>query len=152
MKFESKYKTFHSWHCFWKCCLGNHRHFVQGELSYSRPRNPKGHITAVGNWQIVWRLIDNDRLQLWNHYIFRNTRIDWCSSIPGHTILQLQTWQNMLQLDQNPTEACDLNSSCPGQNGHHFADIFKWISMYEKFCILIRVSLKFVPNDPIDSK
>ena len=28
VKFESKYKTFHSWKCTWKCHLGNGGHFV----------------------------------------------------------------------------------------------------------------------------
>ena len=37
--------------------------------------------------------------------------------------------------------------------GRHFADdIFKCIPMNEKFCILIRISLKFVPNGSIDNK
>ena len=31
------------------------------------------------------------------------------------------------------------------QNGHHFADIFKWISLNENFWILNRISLKYVP-------
>ena len=45
----------------------------------------------------------------------------------------------------------NLNSS-PGQNGHQFADdIFKCIFMNDKFCILIPVSLKFVPKSPIDN-
>ena len=34
----------------------------------------------------------------------------------------------------------------PGQNGRHFADdIFRCIFMSEKFCILIKISLEFVP-------
>ena len=46
-----------------------------------------------------------------------------------------------------------VNSSPPGQNGRHFADgIFKCIFMNEKFCILIKISLKLVPNDLIDNK
>ena len=37
-----------------------------------------------------------------------------------------------------------------GQNGRHFAhDIFNRIFINEKFCILNRISLKFVPKDPI---
>ena len=45
-----------------------------------------------------------------------------------------------------------LNSSPPGQNGRHFADdIFKCTFVNEKFCILIWISLKFVPKDPIDN-
>ena len=39
----------------------------------------------------------------------------------------------------------------PGQNGRHVADdIFRCIFMYEKFIILIGVSLKIVPNGQID--
>ena len=38
------------------------------------------------------------------------------------------------------------------QNSHHFADDrFKCIFMNEKWCILIRISLKFVPKGPIDN-
>ena len=47
----------------------------------------------------------------------------------------------------------DANSFPPRQNGRHFADnIFKCIFMNEKFCILIRISLKFVPKGLIDNK
>ena len=39
-----------------------------------------------------------------------------------------------------------------GQNGRHFADdIFRCIFVNEKFCILIKISLKFVPKGPIDN-
>ena len=39
-----------------------------------------------------------------------------------------------------------------GQNGHHFPDdIFRCIFLNEKFCILIKISLKFVPNGSIDT-
>ena len=45
-----------------------------------------------------------------------------------------------------------VNSSPPGQNGRHFAgDIFRRIFMNEKFCILIKISLEFVPKGPIDN-
>ena len=38
----------------------------------------------------------------------------------------------------------------PQQNGCHFTDnIFRCIFMNEKFCILIKISLKFVPKSPI---
>ena len=43
-----------------------------------------------------------------------------------------------------------FNSSPPGQNGLHFTDnIFRCILVNEKFCILIKISLKFVPKGPI---
>ena len=48
------------------------------------------------------------------------------------------------------TSIC-LNSSPLGQNGRHFADeSFRWVFMNEKFCILIRISLKVIPKGPIE--
>ena len=45
-----------------------------------------------------------------------------------------------------------INWSPLDKNGHHFADdIFNCILMDEKFCILIRIALKF-PKGPIDIK
>ena len=45
-----------------------------------------------------------------------------------------------------------VNSSPPGHNDRRFADdIFRWIFVNEKFCILIKISLKFVPKRPIDN-
>ena len=45
-----------------------------------------------------------------------------------------------------------FNSSPPGQNGHHFADdIFICIFVNEKFCILIKIPLNFVPEGSIDN-
>ena len=45
-----------------------------------------------------------------------------------------------------------LNSSLPGQNGLHFADdVFGCIFVNEMFYILIKISLKFVPKDPVNN-
>ena len=45
-----------------------------------------------------------------------------------------------------------LNSSPTEQNGRHFADdILRCIFMNEKFCILIKISPKFVPEGSIDN-
>ena len=45
-----------------------------------------------------------------------------------------------------------FNSSTPGQNDSNFRDdIFESIFMHEKFCILIRISLKCVPKGPTDN-
>ena len=44
----------------------------------------------------------------------------------------------------------NINSSSSGQNGHHLTDnILRCIFMNEKFCILIKISLKYVPKGPI---
>ena len=45
-----------------------------------------------------------------------------------------------------------FNSSPPGQNGRHFVDdILRCTFVNEKFDILIKVPLKFVPTCPIDN-
>ena len=45
----------------------------------------------------------------------------------------------------------ESTTHAPGQNRHHFADIFKCIFMNENFCTLIWISLKFVSKGPIES-
>ena len=46
-----------------------------------------------------------------------------------------------------------FNSSPLGQNARDFADdVSKCIFVKEKFCILIRISLKYVPKGPIDNR
>ena len=45
-----------------------------------------------------------------------------------------------------------FNLSPPGQNGQYFTDgIYRAIFVNEKFCILIKISLKFVPKGAIDN-
>ena len=67
----------------------------------------------------------------------------------------LYTQQNPTELSRlswGPLLLVQINSSPPGQYGRHFADyIFKCIFMNEKFCILIQVSLKFIPKGQIDN-
>ena len=62
MKFESKYKTFHSWKCTWKCNLRNGGHFVQGEMSWlsrisctSVRINRGGVINSLWPSDTIWR-------------------------------------------------------------------------------------------------
>ena len=46
-----------------------------------------------------------------------------------------------------------INSLRPKQNGRHLAaNIFKCIFLNENICILIKISLKFVPRGPFDIK
>ena len=45
-----------------------------------------------------------------------------------------------------------INSTFPGQNGHHFADdILRFILVNETFCILIEISPKFVSKGSINN-
>ena len=49
-------------------------------------------------------------------------------------------------------QSCHFNSSAPGRHGRHFTDnIFIHVFVNEKFCILIWISLKFVPKGPIEN-
>ena len=46
-----------------------------------------------------------------------------------------------------------INFSSPGQNGHHFVDdVHRCIFVNKDLCILIRISLEYVPKGPIDNK
>ena len=47
---------------------------------------------------------------------------------------------------------CSVNTQGPRENGPHFADdIFKCIFFKENVWIPIKISLKFVPNDPFNN-
>ena len=54
----------------------------------------------------------------------------------------------LMQTRESPRE--EINRSLPGQNGRHFMDdILRCIFVNETFCILIKISLKFVPQGSI---
>ena len=45
-----------------------------------------------------------------------------------------------------------FNTLRPRGNGHHFPDdIFKYIFLNDNVCILIKISLKFIPKGPINN-
>ena len=79
------------------------------------------------------------------------------SHMMGHFVYQIETFyvlkwsllwmiKEILQLS---SWISYFNSSPPGQNGCHFADnIFRCIFINKKFCILIKISLSFVPKGP----
>ena len=98
----------------------------------------------VLSWNLYWT---NDILCYHGKYkwwicLFVDAGIG-CKQWPCITLYKLSLLPNSLGQNQ-------LNSSSPGQNGRHFADdIFKCNFVNEKFCISIRISLKFVHKDPI---
>ena len=58
----------------------------------------------------------------------------------------------LTSLFQNSTETRSLTHIPTGQNGLHFTDnILGCIFVDEKFYILTKISLKFVPKGPIDN-
>ena len=87
--------------------------------------------------------------------------------LPHHWLNQVDSLHRWARLGSNMQQtqlACyesmgghwqiiEVNSPSPTQNGRNFADdIFKCIFVNEKFCISIRISLKFVPKSAIDNK
>ena len=66
---------------------------------------------------------------------------------PWSTLAQVMAW---CQTGNNPLP--QLNSLRPRQNGRNFADdTFKCIFLNENISISIKISLKFVPNGPINN-
>ena len=66
---------------------------------------------------------------------------------PWSTLAQVMAW---CQPGNNPLP--QLNSLRPRQNGRNFADdTFKCIFLNENISISIKISLKFVPNGPINN-
>ena len=68
--------------------------------------------------------------------------------ITKNEVMSLLVFVNIMGAYIN-TKTCKLTPlNCPPeQNGHHFANnIFRRIFVNENFCILIKVSMKFVPN------
>ena len=73
----------------------------------------------------------------------------WCRQATSHYLSQC--WPRSM-LPNGVTRPQWVNSSPPAQNGRHFSDyFFICLFMNEKFCILISIALKFVPNGPIDT-
>ena len=63
-------------------------------------------------------------------------------------------WTSMMQAACQHQLLLGINIKLisPGQNGHHFTDdIFRCIFVNEKFYILIKIALKFVPKGSIDN-
>ena len=73
----------------------------------------------------------------------------WCHQATSHYLSQF--WSRSL-LPFGAIRPQWVNSSPPRRNGRHFADnLFRCIFMNEKFCILIKIPLKFVPKGLINN-
>ena len=76
----------------------------------------------------------------------------WCMYASlNWVIIDFMTWISNRIHKKYVTHPCP-DFTPPGRNGHHFPDdIFKSNFMHVKFCILIWISLKFVPKGPINN-
>ena len=69
----------------------------------------------------------------------------------GRTVISLKWCHDCSEVSMVCTVAT-LKSSSPGQNDSHFADdVFMCLLVNDKFCILIKILLKFVPEGLIES-
>ena len=65
-------------------------------------------------------------------------RVCWCHGFLCHQVIS--------------SHGIEIITLRPRQNGHHFADdIFKWILLNENVWIPSKISLKFVPQGPINN-
>ena len=97
----------------------------------------------------------NDMLHIYKYtFIFSILKTNFIySNCPFADFIATKSCLNTIKLEQDficasseEHKSWTINSSPPGQNGRHFAgDIF----VKGKFCILIKMSLKFVPPRPI---
>ena len=82
----------------------------------------------------------------------------YCRFIKDNVHISLGQTDNQTGLISYKTRTKDiklniLNWSAPGQNGCHSPDdIFRCIFVNKKFCILSKISMRFVPKGPIDNK
>ena len=68
-----------------------------------------------------------------------------------HDSLSVSEWVHSTMI-YGVSIVLSLNSSLPGQNGRHLTDdIFRCIFVNEKFCVLVKISLKFVHKGPVDN-
>ena len=73
----------------------------------------------------------------------------WCRQASSHYLNQC--WSRSLSPNDIITRPQCVNTLRPRQNGRHFADdIFKCIFLNENVWIPIKISLKFVPQGPIN--
>ena len=87
-----------------------------------------------------------------------------CNFKVWHIFIIVVFWINFIQFQNQHCIICIISYTHtgpavealthlpPGGNDRHFTDnIFRCILVNEKFCILIKISLKFVPKGPIDN-
>ena len=84
------------------------------------------------------------------------SKFRWHSGVHSDTSVHSALHASYSDLSSQPLRApvshYTVKSSPPGQNGRHFVDdIVRCIFVNEKFCVLIKISLKFVPKGPIDN-
>ena len=123
--FQSKYKTFHSRKCIWKCRLRNGGHFVQGKMSFNSLTDRKGERNAVSCRHLcnakmraktifipLWSKKNVDSiLQFYPEHLHM-----WCGQTNGRRHLRAQNW--CLNSSANTMGIYRYNPSSGGNESH----------------------------------
>ena len=95
----------------------------------------------------------------WNQFITPWRCGSIFKSVISEHLLWIQFMRTSLKIalrwipqDSRDDKLTLVNSSSPRQNGRRLADVFKCIFFNENFWVSIKISLKFVPEGPIDNK
>ena len=90
-------------------------------------------------------------MHVWDMY--NTSSGDWACHLAANIGINILVFYQSCHSTASLTPGCQcLNSLRPIQNGCHFADdIFKCIFVNENVWIPIKISLKFVPNGPINN-
>ena len=113
-------------------------------------RCPRGILVSVVEWLKQWILLRSQNLILNQNNI--PEKCEKTLNICQHPLCHY-SWSSLKQDSILFKVPCYhiFNTLRPRQNGRHFADnIFKCILVNENVRIVIKISLKFVPKDPIN--
>ena len=129
---------------------GRDRRTDAGNDNPHRHERPRGNITIPGYPSKIWEWPNGQR---WPNV---GTTVPMMLYNVGSTHIAVLDLMELLTHALIQVDFCQCKGSIepspPGQNGRHFADdSFRRIFMNEKFCILTKSSLKFVPKGPIDN-
>ena len=115
-------------------------------------------ITWAHVGQVHWCIVVSKGAKEWTLSLLHCSNSHFQTLLNEYVIIisseiQRQIFHNAwLKINQGQAITC-MDSPPPGQYGRHFSHyIFRSIFMNEKLCILIPISLRFVPKCPVDNK
>ena len=83
-------------------------------------------------------------------FSFDDITMNWFNN--NHWFLSKYYASSVISISTEIVNSHDTMSFCLGQNGRHFThDIYRFIFANEKFCVLIKLSLKLIRNDTINN-
>ena len=169
VKFKSKFEIFHSRKCTWKCCwkwlpfclglnvLSNfHTTIIKNRTCWT---HGSGFIfTGHNHWKSTKNFL-NYKWNIFSFWLFLKAWLIHCGLVLTWTSVNIGSGNSLLSDGTKSLPVSSSVESCaihlyalrPRQDGRHFPDdTFKHIFLNENFRISIKISLKFVPEGPIN--